>query len=127
MYNLPTIAYFSLTSLIVLIFYYYVFKELQAHEGNMDFLIPEYRNILEESDQLLIEHKKQPTSLERLYGWFINFFLLLLLVLAVMTSGKTNVSFLLNICSPLMKDVLAFKNEKHTMQMFYVKGNDGNR
>ncbi|XP_032079429.1 Bardet-Biedl syndrome 7 protein isoform X1 [Thamnophis elegans] len=50
-------------------------KELQAHEGNMDFLIPEYRNILEESDQLLIEHKKQPTSLERLYGMITDLFI----------------------------------------------------
>ncbi|XP_015681430.1 Bardet-Biedl syndrome 7 protein [Protobothrops mucrosquamatus] len=50
-------------------------KELQAHEGNMDFLIPEYRNILEESDQLLKEHKKQPTSLERLYGMITDLFI----------------------------------------------------
>lgn len=95
---------------------------MQAHEGNMDFLIPEYRNILEESEQLLKEHKKQPTSLERLYGWFINLFLLLLLVQAIMASGKTNVS-LLNICFLLMKDILAFK---HTMQMIYIKGKDVN-
>ncbi|XP_007436383.1 Bardet-Biedl syndrome 7 protein, partial [Python bivittatus] len=50
-------------------------KELQAHEGNMDFLIPEYRSILEEADQLLKEHKKQPTSLERLYGMITDLFI----------------------------------------------------
>ncbi|XP_061441182.1 Bardet-Biedl syndrome 7 protein isoform X2 [Rhineura floridana] len=44
-------------------------KELQAHEGNTDFLIPEYRSILEEAEELLKEHKKQPTSLERLYDY----------------------------------------------------------
>nr|XP_020637128.1 Bardet-Biedl syndrome 7 protein isoform X4 [Pogona vitticeps] len=50
-------------------------KELQAHEGNMDFLIPEYRSILEEAEQLLSEHKKQPTSLERLYGMITDLFI----------------------------------------------------
>lgn len=43
-------------------------QELQVHEGNADFLIPEYRNILDESANLLEEHKKQPAHLERLYG-----------------------------------------------------------
>uniref|UniRef100_A0A8C2IZU0 Bardet-Biedl syndrome 7 n=1 Tax=Cyprinus carpio TaxID=7962 RepID=A0A8C2IZU0_CYPCA len=43
-------------------------KELQVHEGNADFLIPEYRSILDESAQLLEEYKKQPAHLERLYG-----------------------------------------------------------
>lgn len=38
------------------------------HEGNADFLIPEYRNILDESARLLEEYKKQPAHLERLYG-----------------------------------------------------------
>ncbi|XP_044285263.1 Bardet-Biedl syndrome 7 protein isoform X2 [Varanus komodoensis] len=50
-------------------------KELQAHEGNADFLIPEYRTILEEAEQLLREHKKQPTSLERLYGMITDLFI----------------------------------------------------
>ncbi|KAJ7326996.1 hypothetical protein JRQ81_016755 [Phrynocephalus forsythii] len=50
-------------------------KELQAHEGNTDFLIPEYRNILKEAEQLLKEHKKQPTSLERLYGMITDLFI----------------------------------------------------
>ncbi|ELW62629.1 Short transient receptor potential channel 3 [Tupaia chinensis] len=43
-------------------------KELQVHEGNTDFLIPEYRCILEEADHLQEEYKKQPAHLERLYG-----------------------------------------------------------
>ena len=43
-------------------------QELQVHEGNADFLIPEYRNILDESADLLEEYKKQPAHLERLYG-----------------------------------------------------------
>lgn len=38
------------------------------HEGNADFLIPEYRSILDESARLLEEYKKQPAHLERLYG-----------------------------------------------------------
>ncbi|XP_073197133.1 BBSome complex member BBS7 isoform X3 [Lepidochelys kempii] len=50
-------------------------KELQVHEGNMDFLIPEYRCILEESDHLLEEYKKQPAHLERLYGMITDLFI----------------------------------------------------
>ncbi|XP_067324774.1 Bardet-Biedl syndrome 7 protein isoform X1 [Anolis sagrei] len=50
-------------------------KELQAHEGNTDFLIPEYRSILDEAEQLTQEHKKQPTSLERLYGMITDLFI----------------------------------------------------
>ncbi|KAK6493896.1 Bardet-Biedl syndrome 7 protein-like protein [Huso huso] len=30
-------------------------KELQVHEGNVDFLIPEYRSISEDTDHLLEE------------------------------------------------------------------------
>ncbi|XP_034627715.1 Bardet-Biedl syndrome 7 protein [Trachemys scripta elegans] len=50
-------------------------KELQVHEGNMDFLIPEYRCILEEADYLLEEYKKQPAHLERLYGMITDLFI----------------------------------------------------
>ncbi|KAJ1216858.1 hypothetical protein NDU88_004457 [Pleurodeles waltl] len=50
-------------------------KELQVHEGNSDFLIPEYRAILEEADQLLEEYKKQPAHLERLYGMITDLFI----------------------------------------------------
>ncbi|KAK1175356.1 hypothetical protein AOXY_G3052 [Acipenser oxyrinchus oxyrinchus] len=50
-------------------------KELQVHEGNVDFLIPEYRSILEEADHLLEEYKKQPAHLERLYGMITDLFI----------------------------------------------------
>uniref|UniRef100_A0A3Q0SN58 Bardet-Biedl syndrome 7 n=1 Tax=Amphilophus citrinellus TaxID=61819 RepID=A0A3Q0SN58_AMPCI len=50
-------------------------KELQVHEGNADFLIPEYRNILDESANLLDEYKKQPAHLERLYGMITDLFI----------------------------------------------------
>ncbi|XP_034454534.1 Bardet-Biedl syndrome 7 protein [Hippoglossus hippoglossus] len=50
-------------------------KELQVHEGNADFLIPEYRNILDESADLLEEYKKQPAHLERLYGMITDLFI----------------------------------------------------
>ncbi|KAF0040016.1 hypothetical protein F2P81_008251 [Scophthalmus maximus] len=50
-------------------------KELQVHEGNADFLIPEYRNILDDSVNLLEEYKKQPAHLERLYGMITDLFI----------------------------------------------------
>ncbi|XP_075472148.1 BBSome complex member BBS7 [Ascaphus truei] len=50
-------------------------KELQVHEGNMDFLIPEYRCILEEAEKLQEEYKKQPAHLERLYGMITDLFI----------------------------------------------------
>ncbi|XP_041931328.1 Bardet-Biedl syndrome 7 protein [Alosa sapidissima] len=50
-------------------------KELQVHEGNADFLIPEYRGILDESAHLLEEYKKQPAHLERLYGMITDLFI----------------------------------------------------
>ncbi|KAG8592857.1 hypothetical protein GDO81_000644 [Engystomops pustulosus] len=50
-------------------------KELQVHEGNTDFLIPEYRCILEEAEKLQEEYKKQPAHLERLYGMITDLFI----------------------------------------------------
>ncbi|XP_078457100.1 BBSome complex member BBS7 isoform X1 [Lampetra fluviatilis] len=50
-------------------------KELQVHEGNMDFLIAEYRAILLEADSLQEEFKKQPSHLERLYGMITDLFI----------------------------------------------------
>ncbi|XP_063776321.1 Bardet-Biedl syndrome 7 protein [Pseudophryne corroboree] len=50
-------------------------KELQVHEGNTDFLIPEYRCILEEAEKLQDEYKKQPAHLERLYGMITDLFI----------------------------------------------------
>ena len=43
-------------------------QELHVHENNLDFLSPEYRQILEEADELKAEFKRQPCHLERLYG-----------------------------------------------------------
>ncbi|CAL8261755.1 unnamed protein product [Lota lota] len=50
-------------------------KELQVHEGNADFLIPEYRSILDEAQHLMDEYKKQPAHLERLYGMITDLFI----------------------------------------------------
>ncbi|XP_054419498.1 Bardet-Biedl syndrome 7 protein isoform X1 [Pteronotus mesoamericanus] len=50
-------------------------KELQVHEGNTNFLIPEYRRILDEADHLQEEYKKQPAHLERLYGMITDLFI----------------------------------------------------
>ncbi|KAM3672856.1 BBSome complex member BBS7 isoform 2-T2 [Ammospiza maritima maritima] len=50
-------------------------RELQVHEGNLDFLLPKYRSILEEADQLLEEYKRQPAHLERLYGMITDLFI----------------------------------------------------
>ncbi|XP_021249835.1 Bardet-Biedl syndrome 7 protein isoform X3 [Numida meleagris] len=50
-------------------------EELQVQEGNVDFLVPEYRSILKEADQLLEEYKKQPAHLERLYGMITDLFI----------------------------------------------------
>ncbi|XP_072290934.1 Bardet-Biedl syndrome 7 protein [Eucyclogobius newberryi] len=50
-------------------------KELEVHEGNADFLIPEYRSILDQSANLLEEYKKQPAHLERLYGMITDLFI----------------------------------------------------
>ncbi|XP_012877555.1 PREDICTED: Bardet-Biedl syndrome 7 protein isoform X2 [Dipodomys ordii] len=50
-------------------------KELQVHEGNTNFLIPEYRCILEDADHLQEEYKKQPAHLERLYGMITDLFI----------------------------------------------------
>ena len=43
-------------------------KELQVHENNVDFLASEYRQILDDAEQLQDAYKKQPCHLERLYG-----------------------------------------------------------
>ncbi|PNJ84009.1 BBS7 isoform 6, partial [Pongo abelii] len=50
-------------------------KELQIHERNTNFLIPEYHCILEEADHLQEEYKKQPAHLERLYGMITDLFI----------------------------------------------------
>nr|CAB3225183.1 Bardet-Biedl syndrome 7 protein homolog [Phallusia mammillata] len=50
-------------------------QELQVHEGSMDFLAPEYREILAEADKIKAEFKKQPARLERLYGMITDLFI----------------------------------------------------
>ncbi|XP_077867957.1 BBSome complex member BBS7-like [Saccoglossus kowalevskii] len=42
-------------------------NELAVHEQDLSFMSPEYRQILQESDKLQAEYKKQPCHLERLY------------------------------------------------------------
>ena len=60
--------YTGLNFEIKVLLFFILNKELQVHEGNTNFLIPEYRCILEEADHLQEEYKKQPAHLERLYG-----------------------------------------------------------
>jgi Bardet-Biedl syndrome 7 protein len=46
------------------------FKELQVHENDTSFMSPEYKQILEDAEELQAEFKRQPCHLERLYGRF---------------------------------------------------------
>ncbi|OWF52937.1 Bardet-Biedl syndrome 7 protein homolog isoform X2 [Mizuhopecten yessoensis] len=50
-------------------------KELQVHENDTSFLSPEYRQILEDSDALQAEYKRQPCHLERLYGMITDLYI----------------------------------------------------
>ncbi|XP_064481512.1 Bardet-Biedl syndrome 7 protein homolog [Ornithodoros turicata] len=50
-------------------------KELSVHEGNTDFLAPEYKGILEDAEQLQKEFKRQPCHLERLYGMITDLYI----------------------------------------------------
>ncbi|XP_029844333.2 Bardet-Biedl syndrome 7 protein homolog [Ixodes scapularis] len=50
-------------------------KDLKMHEGNVDFLADEYRDILENSEALEAEFKRQPCHLERLYGMITDLFI----------------------------------------------------
>ena len=43
-------------------------KDLAAHEEDTSFFAPEYAYILNNSDALHAEFKRQPAKLERLYG-----------------------------------------------------------
>ena len=47
---------------------YYFQQELQVHEQDVNFMSPEYKQILDDADKLQTEFKKQPCHLERLYG-----------------------------------------------------------
>uniref|UniRef100_A0A1A8GTM9 Bardet-Biedl syndrome 7 n=2 Tax=Nothobranchius korthausae TaxID=1143690 RepID=A0A1A8GTM9_9TELE len=85
-------------------------KELQVHEGNADFLIPEYRSILDESANLLEEYKKQPAHLERLYGMITDLFIDKFKFKG--QNVKTKVSSLLEILDNYeLKSLLDFFNE----------------
>ncbi|XP_054846504.1 Bardet-Biedl syndrome 7 protein isoform X2 [Eublepharis macularius] len=79
-------------------------KELQTHEGNTDFLIPEYRSIVEDAEQLLKEHEKQPASLERLYGMITDLFIDKFKFKG--TNVKTKVPLLLEILGSYDQDTL---------------------
>ncbi|KAL5012626.1 hypothetical protein ScPMuIL_011177 [Solemya velum] len=50
-------------------------KELQVHENNLDFMSPEYRQILDDANDLQLEYKKQPCHLERLYGMITDLYI----------------------------------------------------
>ncbi|XP_067943832.1 Bardet-Biedl syndrome 7 protein homolog isoform X2 [Watersipora subatra] len=50
-------------------------KELEANESSVEFLSPEYRQILEDAEKLQAEYKKQPCHLERLYGMITDLFI----------------------------------------------------
>ncbi|XP_075738416.1 BBSome complex member BBS7 [Rhipicephalus microplus] len=50
-------------------------KDLKVYEGNSDCLAPEYQDILEQSDELELEFKKQPCYLERLYGMITDLYI----------------------------------------------------
>ncbi len=43
-------------------------KDLAAHESDTSFLSPEYQHILQNSEELQQQYKRQPAQLERLYG-----------------------------------------------------------
>lgn len=46
----------------------FIQQELQVHENDTTFMSPEYRQILEDAEELQAEFKRQPCHLERLYG-----------------------------------------------------------
>ncbi|BFZ14686.1 hypothetical protein BsWGS_17726 [Bradybaena similaris] len=50
-------------------------KELQINETDLSFMSPEYQQILENSENLKAEFKKQPCHLERLYGMITDLYI----------------------------------------------------
>jgi len=50
-------------------------RELQVNEGDLSFMSPEYQVILEQSEQLKVEFKRQPCHLERLYGMITDLYI----------------------------------------------------
>ncbi|XP_076807399.1 BBSome complex member BBS7-like isoform X2 [Clavelina lepadiformis] len=50
-------------------------QELRVHEGNLDFLAPEYQSILLDAEEIKREFQKQPARLERLYGMITDLYI----------------------------------------------------
>ncbi|XP_042887843.1 Bardet-Biedl syndrome 7 protein homolog isoform X2 [Penaeus japonicus] len=50
-------------------------RELGSHETDTSFLSPEYKQILDNADELLAQYRKQPCHLERLYGMITDLFI----------------------------------------------------
>ncbi|GBM81005.1 Bardet-Biedl syndrome 7 protein [Araneus ventricosus] len=50
-------------------------KDLKVHENDLSFLAPEYQEILNSSDQLQLEYKRQPCHLERLFGMITDLYI----------------------------------------------------
>ncbi|XP_063692711.1 Bardet-Biedl syndrome 7 protein homolog [Bolinopsis microptera] len=50
-------------------------KELSMHEPNLDFLSPEYKDIILNADKLQAAFKLQPCHLERLYGMITDLYI----------------------------------------------------
>ncbi|XP_056011341.1 Bardet-Biedl syndrome 7 protein homolog isoform X4 [Ostrea edulis] len=50
-------------------------KELQVHENDTSFMSPEYKQILEDAEELQAEFKRQPCHLERLYGMITDLYI----------------------------------------------------
>ncbi|XP_054708555.1 Bardet-Biedl syndrome 7 protein homolog [Uloborus diversus] len=50
-------------------------KDLKVHESDLSFLAPEYQEILDHSEQLQLEYKRQPCHLERLFGMITDLYI----------------------------------------------------
>ena len=50
-------------------------KDVAAHEADTTFLSPEYKYILDNSESLMTQFKKQPARLERLYGMITDLYI----------------------------------------------------
>lgn len=80
-------------------------KDLTVHEGNSDFLAPEYKAILENADELRKEFKRQPCHLERLYGMITDLYIDVYKFKGI--SVKSKVPQLLQILDNYDRDTLA--------------------
>lgn len=50
-------------------------KELAVNENNMNFLTPEYQEILDNAQRYTEEYKRSPSHLERLYGMITDLYI----------------------------------------------------